>query len=146
MLAIIAARSPHEGTSMNESNTGSALPPGIPGAAPDEDERTWGMLAHLSAFAGFVLPFLGNAIGPLVIWLARREQSAFVAEQAKEALNFNISVLLGWVICAALTLVFVGFLLGVVLFIYWIVATIVAGIKAGEGIRYRYPFSIRFVT
>jgi uncharacterized Tic20 family protein len=118
---------------------------GLRGAALTPEERTWGMLAHLSAFAGLVLPFLGNAIGPLLVWLVRREHSEFVDSEAKEALNFNISVLLGWVLCGALTLVFVGFLLGLVLFVYWIVATIVAGIKSGEGVAYRYPFCLRII-
>jgi uncharacterized Tic20 family protein len=102
------------------------------------------MLAHLSAFAGLVLPF-GSVLGPWVIWLTRRERSAFVADQAKEALNFNISVLLGAAICIVLVLVFVGILLGVALFVYWLAMTIVAGIRSGEGIAYRYPFTLRLV-
>lgn len=133
---------------MNESPNGSASAPGapdMPGTVPSADERTWGMLAHLAAFAGLIMPFAGSVIGPWVIWLTRRDQSAFVAEQAKEALNFNISVLLGWLVCGLLALVFVGFLLGIALFIYWIAVTIVAAIKAGEGVRYRYPVSLRFV-
>ncbi|MGH8138921.1 MAG: DUF4870 domain-containing protein [Steroidobacteraceae bacterium] len=131
---------------MNESKSDSTSAPGTPGGAvPDRDERTWGMLAHLSAFSGLIVPFAGSVIGPLVIWLAKRDQSAFVGEQAREALNFNILVLLGWLVCGVLTMVFVGFLLGVVLLIYWIVVTITAGIKAGEGVHYRYAVSVRFV-
>jgi uncharacterized Tic20 family protein len=113
-------------------------------AAPTPEERNWGMLAHLSAFAGLLLP-LGNILGPLLIWLTRRERSAFVADQAKEALNFNISVLLGAALCIALVFVFIGILLGVALFVYWLAMTIVAGIKSAEGIAYRYPFSLRLV-
>src|SRR5579863_7830341 len=112
-----------------------------PGAAPTEDERTWGMLAHLSALAGLVMPLLGIVLGPLIVWLARRDQSAFVAAHAKEALNFNISVLLA----ALLMLVFVGVLLGTALFIAWLVLTLIAAIKASEGELYRYPFSLRLV-
>ena len=116
-----------------------------PGAAPTESERTWGMLAHLSALAGLVLPLAGIVIGPLVVWLARRDESEFVAGHAKEALNFNISVLLGALACMLLMLVFIGFLLGTALFIAWLVMTLIAAIKASEGHPYRYPFSLRLV-
>jgi uncharacterized protein len=112
---------------------------------PTADERTWGMIAHLSAFAWFVAPVLGAIIGPLVVWLVKRDQSAFVEAQAKEALNFNISVAIGLLVCALLALVFVGVLLAAVLWIAWLVLTIVAAIRAGEGVDYRYPFSLRLV-
>jgi uncharacterized Tic20 family protein len=116
-----------------------------PAAAPTENERTWGMLAHLSALTGLVLPLAGIVIGPLVVWLARRDESEFVAAHAKEALNFNISVLLGALACMLLMLVFIGFLLGTALFIAWLVMTLIATIKASEGHPYRYPFSLRLV-
>jgi uncharacterized Tic20 family protein len=127
---------------MNESNADSL---GTPAAGvPTQDERTWGMLAHLAAFTGFIVPF-GNLIGPLLVWLLKREQLAFVADQGKEALNFNITVLIAAAICGVLVFVFIGILLGVALFIAWLTLTIVAGIKASEGIRYRYPFALRLV-
>jgi uncharacterized protein len=116
-----------------------------PGTAPSENERTWGMLAHLSALAGLVLPLIGIVLGPLLVWLARRDESEFVAAHAKEALNFNISVLIGALACMLLMLVFIGFLLGTALFIAWLVMTLVAAIKASEGHLYRYPFSLRLV-
>jgi uncharacterized protein len=116
-----------------------------PGSAPTEKERTWAMLAHLSALVGLLMPLLGMVLGPLVVWLARRDESPFVAEHAREALNFNISVLLGAVVCGLLMLVFVGFLLGTALFIAWLVMTLVAAIKASEGEIYHYPFSLRLV-
>jgi uncharacterized Tic20 family protein len=108
------------------------------------EERNWGMLAHLSAFAFFICPF-GNVLGPLIVWLVKRDQSQFVADQGREALNFNISVLLAGLACGILVLVFIGILLGVVLFVFWLVMTIVAGIKASEGVPYRYPFTLRLV-
>ncbi len=120
--------------------------PATPGAVPTENERTWGMLAHLSALVGLVLPLIGIVLGPLVVWLARRDESEFVAGHAKEALNFNISVLLGALACMLLMLVFVGFLLGTALFIAWLVMTLIAAIKASEGHTYRYPFSLRLVN
>ena len=116
------------------------------GAAPTENERTWGMLAHLSALAGLVIPLIGNVLGPLAVSIARSDQSAFVAAHAKEALNFNISVTLAALLCTLLMLVFVGFLLGSALFIAWLVMTLIAAIKASEGAAYRYPFSLRLVS
>jgi uncharacterized protein len=115
------------------------------GAAPTENERTWGMLAHLSALVGLVIPLIGNVLGPLGVSIARADQSAFVAAHAKEALNFNISVTLAAGVCALLMLVFIGFLLGSALFIAWLVMTLIAAIKASEGVAYRYPFSLRLV-
>jgi uncharacterized Tic20 family protein len=122
-----------------------AAAPTESGTAPTENERTWGMLAHLSALAGLVLPMIGNVLGPLAVWLARRDDSAFVAAHAREALNFNITVLIAAVICMMLMLVFVGFLLGTALFVAWLVLTLIAAIKASEGAPYRYPFALRFI-
>ena len=119
--------------------------PATSGAAPTESERTWGMLAHLSALAGLVAPLVGIVIGPLAVWLAKREESEFVAGHAKEALNFNISVLLGALACLVLTLVFIGVLLGAALFVAWLVMVLIAAIKASEGHTYRYPFTLRLV-
>ncbi len=124
---------------MNQSKPTTSTP------GPTQDERTWGMIAHLSAFAVFLFPLGGNILAPLIVWLARRDTSAFVDAEAKEALNFNISVSLGWLACALLTFFLVGIPLGVILFLCWVVMTIVAGIRASEGIGYRYPISLRLV-
>ena len=110
-----------------------------PGAPPTENERTWGMLAHLSALAGLVMPMIGIVLGPLAVWLLRRDQSPFVEAHAKEALNFNITVLIAAVACFILMLVFVGILLGAALFIAWLVMTLIAAIKASEGRRLPLP-------
>ena len=116
-----------------------------PTPAPTENERTWGMLAHLSALAGVVIWLLGCVLGPLAVWLSRRDQSEFVAAHAREALNFNITVVLAAVVCIALMVVFVGFILGTALFIGWLVLTLIAAIRASEGELYRYPFTLRLV-
>ena len=112
---------------------------------PTETDRTWAMLAHLSALAGLVVRLVGCVSGPLAVWISRRDQSAFVAEHAREALNFNITVLLAALVCMLLMLVFVGFILGAALFIAWLVLTLIAAIKASEGAVYRYPVSLRLV-
>lgn len=126
---------------MNEPQLDAALRAGN----PTQEERTWAMLTHLSAFAVLVLPFAGNILGPLAIWLVRRERSPFVAEQGRESLNFNISVTLAAIVCSLLVYVFIGILLGLALFVYWLAMTILAGIRAGEGVPYRYPFTLRLI-
>ena len=122
--------------------------------AVSKDERTWGMLSHLSALVGyFVIPF-GNIIAPLVVWLVKKDESQFVADQAKESLNFQISLIIyaivGSVICLILTLVVIGIFLwialGAALYIGGIVLTIVGAIRANEGQAYRYPWTIRLVN
>ncbi len=126
---------------MNESKPAAAPTSG----APTRDERTWGMIAHLSGFAVFLFPLGGNILAPLIIWLTRRDTSAHVEMEAREALNFNISVTLGWIVCGSLVFALIGIPLGAALFVYWLVMTIVAGVKASEGVGYRYPFSLRLV-
>jgi uncharacterized protein len=80
-----------------------------------------------------------------VVWLSKREESAFVASQAREAVNFNLTVSLAAIVCSLLMLVLVGFLLGTALFIAWLVLTLIAAMKASEGEDYRYPFSLHFI-
>ena len=127
---------------MNNPNPAAAL---YSGAPPTQEERTWAMFAHLSAFAMFVFPLAGNIIAPLIIWLARRDTSAFVALEAKEALNFNISVTLGWLVCGSLVFVLIGVPLAAALTLYWVIMAVVAGVKASEGVGYRYPVTLRLV-
>lgn len=116
----------------------------------DADERMWAMLGHLSAFTAFITG-LGCVIGPLIVWLIKRETMPFVADQAKEALNFNITaivVALGLGVFTLITLG-IGALITVpaacLLFVGWFVLTIIAAVKANNGEQYRYPFAIRLV-
>jgi uncharacterized Tic20 family protein len=110
-----------------------------------QEEKTWGMLAHLSSLSGFIIPF-GSLLGPLVIWLIKKDTMPFVADQGKEALNFNITVLIAAIISGLLTLILIGFLLLAVVGIGWLVLTIMATIAANKGEAYRYPFTWRLVN
>jgi len=109
-----------------------------------KDARTWGMLCHLSALAGFVIPF-GNVLAPLVLWLIKKKEYAFVDDQGKEALNFQITVTIAMVICIVLIFVCVGAILAPIIGIAALVFTIIAAIKANDGNRYRYPLTIRLI-
>ena len=77
--------------------------------AVTDDDRTWGSLAHLSALCGLLIPF-GSLLGPLIMWRTRGQRTPFVGDQALEALNFNISIALGFLACLALVWLFVGIL------------------------------------
>lgn len=128
----------------NDAAPAGRVPPGLD-SPPSQDERTWGMLSHLAAFAGLVVPFAGAILGPLLVRVAWRDRSPFVAGHAREALNFNLSVVLACVVCWLLTFVFIGILLGVAVFCGWIALTILAAVRASEGLPYRYPLTLRLV-
>lgn len=109
-----------------------------------QEQKTWGMIAHLSSLSGLIIP-LGNVIGPLVVWLIKKDTMPFVDDQGKEALNFNITVFIAAVVSGLLTLILIGFLLLLVVGLGWLVLTVMAGIKANEGNTYRYPFTLRLI-
>lgn len=110
-----------------------------PADAPDpsltKDEKTLGMAAHLLGLIGF--------LGPLIIWLVKKDDSPFVADQSKEALNWEITMLIGYVLTA---LPFVGCLVLPAVLTVDIVFNILAAVKANEGVRYRYPFALRLIS
>lgn len=132
-----------------------------------KEERTWGMMCHLSAFAAFVVPF-GHIFGPLACWLAKKDEHALVDDQGKESLNYQISmtiyiiagsifavlVVLGMITDDPSTLyglplgVFLLIVLGilaVVVSIVNLILIIIASVRANKGEYYRYPFTIRFI-
>jgi hypothetical protein len=116
-----------------------------PGAPPTADERQWGMFAHLSSLVGLAVGGL-TPLGPLIIWLVKKDQSPFVADQAKEALNFQIAIFIASLICVALAMVLIGFFLLPLLFIANIVYSIIAAMEANKGVAYRYPYTIRLIN
>ncbi len=111
---------------------------------PTKDERNMAMLCHLTGLlGGFVPP--ANIIAPLVIWLLKKDQSAFVDDQGKEAINFQISVTLYVIAGFFLMIILVGFLILPLAGILWLVWGIIATVKAYDGVYYRYPLTIRLV-
>ncbi|OME71549.1 orotate phosphoribosyltransferase [Paenibacillus sp. FSL A5-0031] len=108
-----------------------------------KEEKTYGMLCHLLAFSGVVIP-LGNILGPLIIWLLKKDQSSYVDMHGKESLNFQISNMIYSIISGLLIFVLIGFITTPLLFIFWIAFTIIGSMRASEGNGYRYPLTIRF--
>ncbi len=109
------------------------------------DVRTWNVLCHATALAGFFVPWAGHILGPLIVWLAKRSDSPEIDEYGKESLNFQISMLIYNVIAGVLCLILVGFIILVILHILNLVLVIVASIQASEGKFYRYPMTIRLI-
>jgi uncharacterized Tic20 family protein len=122
-------------------------PPEPPQASgmPSAEERQWALFAHLSALLGLVTAGWLCFVGPLVIWLVKKDTMPFVEDQAKEALNFNITMMIAAAISWVLLFVLIGFILLPAVAIIWLVFVIIAAIKANEGTRYRYPFALRLI-
>ena len=109
------------------------------------DVRTWNVLCHATALAGFFVPWAGHILGPLIVWLAKRSDSPEIDESGKESLNFQISMLIYNVIAGVLCLVLIGFVILAILHILNLVLVIVASIQTSEGKFYRYPMTIRLI-
>lgn len=115
-------------------------------SAPEKSARQWAMGCHLIGLCGIIIPVPASGlIGTLVLWLIKREDSAFIDEQGKEAVNFQISLFIYASICIFLSVIGIGLLLLFPLAIFGFVCTIIAAIKSSEGISFRYPASIRLV-
>ena len=102
------------------------------------DQRMWAMLAHLG---GILFGFLA----PLIVFLVQKDRGAYVNDQSKEALNFQLTLLIAYVVGSVLSIIFIGLL---ILFAAWIAAIvfgIMAGLAANKGENYRYPLNIRMV-
>jgi uncharacterized protein len=113
-------------------------------AALTPDEKNWAVFCHLAGFAGFLVPF-GNIIGPLVIWLIKKDQTPFVDHHGKEAVNFQITVTIALFVSLLLIFVVIGFILLPLIAIATLVLMIVAAVAASRGEYYRYPFKVTLI-
>ncbi len=124
---------------MSDFENVTAPPPAPEGNAP-QDQRTMALLAH-------ILGIFTYFIGPLVIWLVNKDNAdkGFIVDQAKEALNFQITLAIAGIVSMILMIVAIGFLLLPVIGILNLVFSIIAAVKANNGEAYRYPFALRLI-
>ncbi|MCP3980944.1 MAG: DUF4870 domain-containing protein [bacterium] len=114
-------------------------------AGTPREARMWASACHLIPLAGLLFNGIGFVLGPLIIWLIKREDHPFIDEQGKEALNFQITMFIAAMISIPLMFVLIGFVLLLVVLVVDVVLAIIAAIKANEGESYRYPFAIRLI-
>src|SRR5437667_8664321 len=108
--------------------------------------RTLCILSHDTALVVFLVPVAGHLVGPLIIWLAKRQDSPEIDAHGKESLNFQISMLIWNAIAAILIIVLIGIPILILLHILNIIFVIVASIQASEGKLYHYPLAIRLIS
>lgn len=124
------------------STPSDQMPPPPPATTePSSDDRNLAMLTHLSGF-------IFSLIVPLIVWLVHKDRAdkAYLVGEAKEALNFQITVLIGYVICGVLAIILIGALLGWLLWLANLILCIVAAVKVSSDGSYRYPFALRLVS
>lgn len=121
---------------MDQSYLGTTQQPATP---VTENERILGILSH-------ILTLVGGFLAPLIIWLVKKDESAYVSEHAKESLNFQLTLMIAYIIGFILIFIIIGIVVLVVLGILQLVLVIVATIKAADGQLYKYPFCIRFIS
>jgi len=113
----------------------------------NKDARMWAMFCHLGGLAGLIpiTPVFGSIIAPLIIWQIKKNEFTFVDEHGKEAVNFQISILLYSVICIPFIFICIGTIMLVAVGIFDIVCLLIGAVKANNGEHYRYPICIRFI-
>ncbi len=135
-------------------NQPPAPPPVAPAGPPPyaSQTRTWNMLCHLSALAGFIGIPLGNVLGPLLVWQVKQNEFPSVDVHGKAALNFQLTVLIAIIVTVAAGFVLAFFCVGFLLFfvaaaigLVGLIFALIAGIKANNGEDYKYPYLIEFV-
>jgi uncharacterized protein len=135
-----ATTCPHCGTNLTAGATNQA----IETVAVDQEVRNTAVAAHLSTLAGLVVPF-GSIIGPLAVWLTRRDRDPFIDDTGREALNFGISIAIYGLVALIGALLLVGIPLLIAGTIGWVVLACLAAVKASQGQAYRYPLTLRLV-
>lgn len=117
-------------------------------SAPTKDERLWAALAHLSALLLYFSGIL-HIVAPMVIWFWKKDESPFIDDQAKEALNFQISITVYAIGSVLLCMTIIGMVIGIPVLlslgIFQVIFIIIAAVKANEGVAYRYPLNLRLI-
>ncbi len=113
--------------------------------AQSSEERNQGMLIHLSAFSGLLLPIpLANLLVPVLLWQMWKDKSAFLDEQGKKAVNFQLTMTIAFAVSAIFTIILIGLVMMPAVWLASVVCTILAAVKTSNGENYEYPFSIKF--
>jgi uncharacterized Tic20 family protein len=125
-------------------------PPGDAGNSPppqlsQQDARMWATVAHLAGFLMYTAIPFASILGPLVVWMLKRQQSAYVDDQGKEAVNFQISMALYAILLVPTVCIGIGVFLLPALGVVHVILMVIAALKANAGENYRYPLTIRFV-
>ena len=110
-----------------------------------QDEKTMATLAHLGAFIGALMPGMGNVLVPFLIWVFKKDESEYIEEQAKEALNFQITMSILMIGAAIAMIMLVGFIILPILIVLDIALSITAAVKANRGEIYEYPINFRLI-
>ena len=108
------------------------------------DERNWAVIAHASTFAGMLVPG-GNVLGPLVVWILKKDQMPEVGQHAKDALNFHLCLTIYLAVAAFLSVFLIGVPIMIGLGIMGLVVSILATVKASSGQRYKYPLTFPII-
>lgn len=104
-----------------------------------------GTVVHLLGLGWLIIPYIGNILGPLILWLLKREGSMFIDEQGKESVNFQISVTIYAVAASLLIVVGVGIALIPFIFVGDAILVVIAAVNANKGELYRYPLTLRLI-
>lgn len=110
----------------------------LPSYRPTDDEKTWALIAHVSAL-------IGGFLGPLIVLAAKGNDSKWVRSHAIESLNFNITLFIAYMACAVLSVLLIGLCLMVPVVMVSVIFAIIAGVKAFQGNPYRYPVALRLI-
>ena len=105
---------------------------------PTSDERTMAILSHALALVAPVL-------APLIIYIIKKDESKYVAEHAKESLNFQLSMFICFMISFVLMIIIIGIFLMFALGILSFILVIIASVKASDNKLYRFPFNFRII-
>ncbi|MFC1572532.1 DUF4870 domain-containing protein [Candidatus Eisenbacteria bacterium] len=121
---------------MNEENQS--------GSDKTREVRKWASLCHLAALVG-IISGVGFVVGPLIVWLMKREDHVFIDQQGKEAVNFQITLFIAAFVSGLLTFVIIGLVLLPIALLLMVILPIIAAVKTNDGHDYKYPFTIRFI-
>ena len=107
-----------------------------------KEERTYAMLCHATAFLGLLYPLIGNVLGPLIVWILKKDEYPLVDDQGKESLNFQLSLIIyGLILCVTC----IGVLLIPLLGVFDLIMLVIATVKTYNGEPFRYPLTIRLI-